>query len=83
MLGGIVRAVRPNHALEHGTVSLLIGRLGPSLRLAGRAVPDGFYIYGKVPTEAIESSAAEALARLKGGEAALNTQGAKDAATRP
>jgi hypothetical protein len=71
MLGGIVNAVRQNHALEHGTVSILIGKLGPSLRLAGRAVPDGFYIYGRVPTDAIESSAAEALARLKGGEAAL------------
>lgn len=71
MLGGFVNAVRQNHALEHGTVSILIGKLGPSLRLAGRAVPDGFYIYGKVPTDAIESSAAEALARLQGGEAAL------------
>jgi hypothetical protein len=34
-------------------------------------VTDGFYIYGRVPTESIESSASEALRRLKGGEAAL------------
>ena len=77
MLGSLVGAVRRNHGLEHGTVSILLSRLGPNLRLVGRAVPDGFYIYGKVPTDAIESSAGEALLRLQarrggaGGDAAL------------
>jgi hypothetical protein len=71
MIGGMVRAVRRNHALEHGTVSIMLARLGPDVRLAGRAVTDGFYIYGKVPTDVLTTSATEALARLKGGEAGL------------
>ncbi|HZQ35157.1 MAG TPA: DUF6391 domain-containing protein [Dehalococcoidia bacterium] len=71
MNGGIVGAVRRNHALEHGTVSILLAKLGPDVRLAGRAVADGFYIYGKIPTDAITSSAREALLRLKAGEAGL------------
>jgi fructose-1,6-bisphosphatase/sedoheptulose 1,7-bisphosphatase-like protein len=37
----------------------------------GRATSDGFYIYGKVPTEKIRESAAEGLARLKQGESQL------------
>src|SRR5579871_5253464 len=68
---GLINAVRRNHALEHGTVSILLAKLGPNVRLAGRAVGDGFYIYGNIPTEAIESSAREALVRLKCGEVAL------------
>ncbi len=71
MFGEFVNAVRRNHALEHGTVSILLTRLGPGTRLAGRAVKDGFYIYGKIPTDALASSAAEALARLQAGEASL------------
>jgi Domain of unknown function (DUF6391) len=71
MLGQFVNAVRRNHALEHGTVSILLTRLGPGMRLAGRAVKDGFYIYGKIPTDVLASSAAEALARLQAGESAL------------
>lgn len=71
MLGRLVKSVRRNHALEHGTVSILLTKLGPGTRLAGRAVTDGFYIYGNIPTAALESSAGEALARLKHGEAGL------------
>lgn len=71
MLERLIGAVRRNHALEHGTVTLMLDRLGPDTRLAGRAVPDGFYIYGKIPTEVIASSAGEALARFKDGEAGL------------
>jgi hypothetical protein len=71
MFGGVVEAVRRNHALEHGTVSILLSRLGADTRLVGRATPDGFYIYGRVPTEALRASANEALARLQGGEASL------------
>ena len=37
MLGRLVKAVRRNHALEHGTVSILLTKLGPGTRLAGRA----------------------------------------------
>src|SRR5215211_1043623 len=63
MLRTLIDATRRNHALEHGTVSIMLGRLGPNVRLVGRAVGDGFYIYGKVPTEA--------LARFHRGEGSL------------
>lgn len=69
MLGSLINNVRRNHALEHATVSLLLAKLGPDLRLVGRAVNDGFYIYGNVPTEALQECAAEGLSRLKRGEA--------------
>ena len=71
MLGTIIGSVRRNHALEHATVSILMGRLGPGVRLVGRATRNGFYIYGDVPTERVEASAKEGLARLKRGEAGL------------
>jgi hypothetical protein len=69
MLGRLVGAIRRNHALEHATVSLLLARLGPDLRLVGRAAPDGFYLYGNVPTDLVRQCAGEGLARLQRGEA--------------
>ena len=71
MIGGLIDAVRRNHALEHGTVMIMLGRLGPTVRLVGRAVPDGFYIYGKVPTDQLTACAHEALRRFKQGEGTL------------
>ena len=67
----ILANVRRNHALEHATIAILLGKVGPNTRLVGRASGDGFYIYGKVPTEKIRESAAWALARLKSGESQL------------
>ena len=67
----ILVSVRRNHALEHATIAVLLGKVGPNTRLVGRASGDGFYIYGKVPTEKIRESAAEALTRLKEGESQL------------
>lgn len=67
----VITAVRRNHALEHATVAVLLGRLGPTVRLVGRATPNGFYLYGRLPTDAIESSAREGLSRLQNGEAGL------------
>lgn len=64
-----IENVRRNHALEHATVSLLISRLGPELRLVGRASGDGFFIYGDVPSDLLAECAAEGLARMKRGEA--------------
>jgi len=69
MIGRFVGTVRRNHALEHATVSLLIAKLGPDLRLVGRATGDGFYIYGDIPTDALGECAHEGLRRLKRGEA--------------
>ena len=67
----VLASVRRNHALEHATIAVLLGKVGPNTRLVGRATTDGFYIYGNVPTEKIRESAAEALARMKGGESQL------------
>jgi hypothetical protein len=71
MLTRMIAAVRRNHALEHATISILLGRVGQHMRLVGRASPDGFYIYGNVPAEKISECAAEGLARLKQGESQL------------
>jgi hypothetical protein len=71
MLTRMIAAVRRNHALEHATISILVGRVGQHTRLVGRASPDGFYIYGNVPAEKISECAAEGLARLKQGESQL------------
>src|SRR4030042_4098119 len=67
----LLSSVRRNHALEHATIAVLLGKVGPSTRLIGRASTDGFFIYGNVPTEKIQESANEALVRLKEGEAQL------------
>ena len=69
MLGTFVGDVRRNHALEHATVQLLIARLGPELRLVGRASGDGFRIYGHVPPQALAECVRDALNRLQAGEA--------------
>lgn len=71
MRGEIIGAVRRNHALEHATVAVLMSRRGPTLRLVGRAAPDGFYLYGNVPEAELAEAAAEALERLQRGEAQL------------
>ncbi len=71
MLGRIIGSVRRNHALEHATVAVMLSRLGPNIRLVGRAVSDGFYIYGNVPDQQVASAAEEALKRLRRGEAHL------------
>lgn len=71
MLKRIIDATRRNHALEHGTVSIMLGRTGPNLRLVGRAVSDGFYIYGRVPTDLLAECADEALTRFHRGEGSL------------
>ena len=68
MLNQFIQTVRRNHALEHATVTLMLSRLGPDLRLVGRATGDGFYIYGDIPTDVLTECAHEGLARLKRGE---------------
>jgi hypothetical protein len=69
MILDFLNDVRRNHALEHATVSLLISRLGPELRLVGRATGNGFFIYGAVPSDVLSECAHEGLTRLKRGEA--------------
>ena len=63
-LGG---AVRENHALEHATIVLLSKRF-PDARLSGVSFATGFFVFGDVPTEAVQPATEQALARLRGGE---------------
>ena len=71
MLKRVINAIRRNHALEHATISILLSRHGPHMRVIGRAAPDGFYIYGDIPTERLREFAHEGLARLQRGESHL------------
>src|SRR4030067_3165690 len=71
MLKRVVNAVRRNQALEHAPISILLSRHGPNIRVLGRAAPDGFYIYGDIPTETIRELAHEGLTRLQRGESHL------------
>ena len=63
-----ITALRRNHALEHATMSVLLGKIRAGSRLVGRATPNGFYIYGDTSTEEVSQAAEEGLARLKQGE---------------
>jgi uncharacterized protein DUF6391 len=69
MLSQYLTDVRRNHALEHATVSLLMGRVGPDLRVAGRASSDGFFLYADAPLALLTECVNEALTRLQRGEA--------------
>jgi hypothetical protein len=69
MLTDFIANIRRNHALEHATVSLLLARLGPDLRVVGRASGDGFFLYGDIPSDLLSQCVKEALARLQRGEA--------------
>ncbi len=66
-----VTAIRQNHALEHATVAELVRRLGPHISVIGRATASGFYIYGDLPTRAVEEAAKEGLRRMQRGESEL------------
>lgn len=65
-----VSRIRRNHALEHATIHLLSARY-PRATLVGRSDTGGFHLFGDVPTEAVATSAQEALARLNGGQRQL------------
>jgi hypothetical protein len=71
MLRDFVGTVRRNHALEHATITVMLRKLGHDVRMVGRASADGYYLYADVPTELLEQSTNEALARLKSGEGHL------------
>lgn len=68
----VIDDVRRHHALEHATVTILLGRRGGKTgRMVGRAAIDGFYLVSAVPPEEVREAAQEALRRLKAGEADL------------
>jgi Domain of unknown function (DUF6391) len=61
LLGG---AVKQNHALEHATIVLLSQKY-PEVRLAGISFASGFFVFGDIPTEAVNPTANEALNLLR------------------
>ncbi len=63
----LIRNTRRNHGLEHATIHILTAR-NPGRPLAGRSTPFGFYLYGDVTDEEVQSAAYEALKRLGNGE---------------
>ena len=63
----VIRRVRRNHGLEHATIHLLAGRV-PDLRVVGRSDMNGFWLYGDIPTDAVQQSAEMALNRMRAGE---------------
>ena len=62
--------VRRNHALEHATITVVTER-HPHVFLRGRSNRKGFYIFGEIDTQELRSAIAEALHRLRHGEAEL------------
>jgi hypothetical protein len=71
MIGNLVGTVRRNHALEHATITVMLRKIGHDVRMVGRATRDGYYLYADVPTDLLEESTREALARMKSGEGHL------------
>ncbi len=66
----MIGQTRRNHGLEHATVHVLSSRY-PAINIVGRSTPNGFYIYGNLTADQIQSAANEALQRLRGGESHL------------
>lgn len=64
------RRIRQNHAIEHGTVTMLTRRM-PHLRLSARSSARGFVIFADLDPALVRSAADEALARLQAGDAEL------------
>ena len=65
-----VDRVRRNHALEHAAISIVTER-HPTVFLSGRSNRKGFYVFGDIETDELESAVGEALRRLRSGEAEL------------
>jgi hypothetical protein len=63
----LLRHVRRNHALEHGTVAVLLER-GARPPLGGYSTPGGFFIFGGLTLESVSDAAREALGRMREGE---------------
>lgn len=66
----LIGKTRRVHGLEHAAITIMSSR-DPELRLVGRSTPNGFWLYGEVDTAEVGYATAEALRRLKAGEAAL------------
>lgn len=66
-----IRRIRRNHGLEHATIHMMSRKVKELKILGGRAVVDGFYIYGTAETEQIQEAVQEAITRMRGGDHGL------------
>ncbi|MCL5999059.1 MAG: DUF6391 domain-containing protein [Chloroflexi bacterium] len=66
----IISHTRRNHGLEHATIHVLSSH-SQRLRVAGRATPKGFFIYGNLTTEELAAAVDEAIRRMQAGEKQL------------
>lgn len=62
----LIRRIRRNHGLEHATIHVM-ARQVPNLRIAGRSDGKGFWLWGDVSLEQVESSVTTALKQMQGG----------------
>jgi hypothetical protein len=65
-----IRRIRRNHGLEHATIHVLTGR-DKHKSMAGRAVVNGFFLYGNLDTQDVATAANEAIERMRKGEHSL------------
>jgi len=65
-----IRRTRRNHGLEHATIHMLSQRV-QGLKMAGRSDSGGFWLWGDVGLEEVESSVNRALTRMRAGEHGL------------
>lgn len=65
-----IRRVRRNHGLEHATIHILSKRVR-HISMAGRAVVDGFFVYGNVDTDDLLKASRDAIERMRKGEHVL------------
>ena len=63
----LILNTRRNHGLEHATIHVLTA-MKPGRPLAGRSTPFGFYLYGDVSAEDVQTAVYDALHRLEEGE---------------
>lgn len=62
-----ISRIRRNHGLEHAAIHLLTEK-HPDRSFVGRSDVRGFWLYGNVPTSAVQQTVDEALTRLQNGE---------------
>ena len=70
MLKDAIRQIRRNHALEHGTVAVLLER-GVRPPLGGYSTRGGFFILSRASTDLVTEAAFEALERIREGQRKL------------
>jgi hypothetical protein len=67
MMMNYLSRVRRNHGVEHATLHILSQRY-PYTLIAGHSDPQGYWIVGDLPLEAVTQAAQEALQRLRAGQ---------------